>query len=71
MKNQITLNNSRKTNYDSKLNYEFDSIYRHMNILSHSIIEGIKEIKEEINKINNSIDVMEKKLNNINKTKEK
>jgi|GEM_PF-6305159 len=69
MKNQITLNNSRKTNYDSKLNYEFDSIYRHMNILSHSIIEGIKEIKEEINKINNSIDVMEKKLNNINKTK--
>jgi len=71
MKNQFTLNNSRKTNYDSKLNYEFDSIYRHMNILSHSIIEGIKEIKEEINKINNSIDVMEKKLNNINKTKEK
>jgi len=69
MKNQFTLNNSRKTNYDSKLNYEFDSIYRHMNILSHSIIEGIKEIKEEINKINNSIDVMEKKLNNINKTK--
>ncbi len=62
MKNQITLNNSRKTNYDSKLNYEFDNIYRYMNILSHSIIEGIKEIREEINKINNSIDVMEKRI---------
>lgn len=62
MKNQITLNNSRKTNYDSKLNYEFDNIYRYMNILSHSIIEGIKEIKEEINKINNSIDVMKKRI---------
>jgi len=62
MKNQITLNNSRKTNYDSKLNYEFDSIYRYMNILSHSIIEAIKEIKEEINKINNSIDVMKKRI---------
>ena len=62
MKNQITLNNSRKTNYDSKLNYEFDSIYRYMNILSHSIIESIKEIKEEINKINNSIDVMKKRI---------
>jgi len=62
MKNQITLNNSRKTNYDSKLNYEFDNIYRYMNILTHSIIEGIKEIKEEINKINNSIDVMEKRI---------
>ncbi len=62
MKNQITLNNSRKTNYDSKLNYELDNIYRYMNILSHSIIEGIKEIKEEINKINNSIDVMEKRI---------
>ncbi len=62
MKNQITLNNSRKTNYDSKLNYEFDNIYRYMNILSHSIIEGIKEIKEEINKINNSIDAMKKRI---------
>lgn len=62
MKNQITPNNSRKTNYDSKLNYEFDNIYRYMNILSHSIIEGIKEIKEEINKINNSIDVMKKRI---------
>ena len=62
MKNQIILNNSRKTNYDSKLNYEFDSIYRYMNILSHSIIESIKEIKEEINKINNSIDVMKKRI---------
>jgi len=62
MKNQITLNNSRKTNYDSKLNYEFDSIYRYMNILSHSLIESIKEIKEEINKINNSIDVMKKRI---------
>jgi len=67
MKNQITLNNHRSSNYDTKLNFELDNIYRHMNILSNTIIENINKIRKEIDIINNNIDIIEKKISQINK----
>lgn len=67
MKNQITLNNHRSSNYDTKLNFELDNIYRYMNILSNTIIENINKIKKEIDIINNNIDIIEKKISQINK----